>query len=88
MNFLDLNDDVKSIISKHLQSDYKIDKTCMTKPDDNFKKKLFGEVKEMNIDIIDICIDLKKKLMMKLNFLNKIIRKFIWANIIMILGKN
>ncbi len=25
--------------------------------------------------------------MMKLNFLNKIIRKFIWANIIMIHGK-
>ncbi len=55
MNFLDLNDDVKSIISKHLHC--KIDKTCMTKPDDNLKKKLFGEVKEMNIDIIDICID-------------------------------
>ena len=88
MNFLDLNDDVKSIISKHLQSDYKIDKRCMTKPDDNLKKNLFGELTEIKIDIIEICIVLKKKLIMKLNYLNKIIRKFIGANIILIHGKN
>ncbi len=54
-----------------------------------YKKNLFGEVKEMKIDINDIYIDLKKKnSMMKLNFLNKIIIIFIWANVLMIHGKN
>jgi hypothetical protein len=52
----------------------------MTKPDDDLQKILFGEVKEMKIDINDICIDLKQTMkiwMMKLNLLNKIIIKFI-----------
>jgi hypothetical protein len=47
MNFFDLNDDVKSIITKHSTSDYKINKSLMTKPDDDLQKKLFGEVKEI-----------------------------------------
>ena len=38
MNFLDLHDDVKVIIAKHLTSDKKINKILMTKPDDNLKK--------------------------------------------------
>jgi hypothetical protein len=33
MSFFNLNDDVKSIITKHLSSDYKINKIFMTKPD-------------------------------------------------------
>jgi hypothetical protein len=57
MNFLDLNDDVKFIISKHLLSDCKINKKIMTKSDDDLQKILFGEVKVMKIDIDDICID-------------------------------
>ena len=60
MNFLDLNDDVNFIISKHLQSDCKINKKSMAKSDDDLHKTLFGEVKEMKIDINDICIDFKK----------------------------
>jgi hypothetical protein len=60
MNFLALNDDVKCIISNHLQSDCKINKIFMTEPDDNLQKKIFGEVKEMTLDIEDICIDLSK----------------------------
>ena len=47
MNFLALNDDVKVIIFNHLQSDCKINKIFMTEPDDNLRKILFGEVKEM-----------------------------------------
>ena len=39
MIFLDLHDDVKSIISRHLQSDCKIIKKIMTKPDDDLQKK-------------------------------------------------
>ena len=58
MNFLALNDDVKFIISNHLQSDRQLNKTFMTEPDDNLQKILFGEVKEMTLDIEDICIDL------------------------------
>jgi hypothetical protein len=56
MNFLDLHDDVKVIIAKHLTSDNKINtinkinKIFMTKPDDDLQKILFGEVKEMKID--------------------------------------
>jgi hypothetical protein len=43
----------------------------MTKPDDELQKILFGEVKEMKIDINDIFNDLKKKnLTMKLNLKN------------------
>ena len=71
MNFFDVNDDVKSIITKHLQSRCKINKKIVTKPDDDLQKILFGEVKEMKIDISDIFIDLKNtiiNLMMKLNF--------------------
>jgi len=34
----------------------------MTKPDDELQKILFGEVKEMKIDINDIFNDLKKKI--------------------------
>ena len=61
MNFLALNDDVKVIIFNHLQSDCKINKIFMTEPDDNLRKILFGEVREMKIDINDICIDFEKK---------------------------
>jgi len=70
MNFLDLHDDVKVIIAKHLTSDKKINKIFMTKPDDNLKKILFGEVKEMKIDfhIEDICIDFQKII---INFMMK-----------------
>ena len=60
MNFLALNDDVKFIISNHLQSDRQLNKTFMTEPDDNLQKILFGEVKKMTIDIEEICIDLSK----------------------------
>ena len=35
MNFLDLNDDVKFIISKHSASDFKINRHFMTKPDND-----------------------------------------------------
>ena len=49
MNFLDLHDDVKVIIAKHLTSDNKINKIFMTKPDDDLQKIIFGEVKEMKI---------------------------------------
>ena len=58
MNFLALNDDVKFIIANHLQSDRKIDKIFMNEPDDNLQKNLFGEVKEMTLDIEEVCIDL------------------------------
>jgi hypothetical protein len=61
MNFLDLNDDVKFIISKHLTSDCKINTIFMTKPDDDLQNILFDELKEMKIDIYDMCIDLNKK---------------------------
>jgi hypothetical protein len=59
MKFLDLNDDVKSSITKHITSDCKINKIFMTKSDHDLQKILFGGVKEMKIDIDDICIDLK-----------------------------
>ena len=71
MHFLDPHDDVQFIIAKHLTSDCKINKKFITKSDDDLQKILFGEVKEMKIDISDIFIDLKKtiiNLMMKLNF--------------------
>ena len=78
MDFLALNDDVKFIISKHLQSDCKINKNFMTQPDDNLQKILFGEVKEMTLNIDDIRIDLSKdnkNLTMKLNFSKKNYKK-------------
>ena len=58
MNFLALNDDVKFIIASHLQSDRKINKIFMNESDDNLQKNLFGEVKEMSMDIEEVCIDL------------------------------
>ena len=58
MNFLALNDDVKFIIASHLQSDRKINKIFMNESDDNLQKNLFGEVKEMSLDIEEVCIDL------------------------------
>ena len=61
MNFLALNDDVKFIIASHLQSDRKINKIFMNEPDDNLQKNLFGEVKEMTLDIEEVCIDLVKE---------------------------
>ena len=39
MSLLDLNNDVKSIISKHLLNDKAINKILMTKPDNDFQKK-------------------------------------------------
>ena len=44
MKFLALNDDVKFIVSNHLQSDRQLNKIFMTEPDDNLQKILFGEV--------------------------------------------
>jgi len=58
MNVLDLHDDVKVIIAKHLTSDNKINKIFMTKSDDDLQKILFGEVKEMTLDVDNICVDL------------------------------
>jgi hypothetical protein len=86
MNFLALNDDVKFIIANHLQSDRKINKIFMNEPDDNLQQNLFGEVKELTLDIEEVCIDLvndNKNLKMKLNFLKKIIIKYTWINIFM-----
>jgi len=58
MNFVALNDDVKFIIANHLQSDRKINKIFMNEPDDNLQNNLSGEVKEMTLDIEEVCIDL------------------------------
>ena len=38
MNFFDLNDDVKLIITKHLTIDCKMNKFFITKPDDDLQK--------------------------------------------------
>ncbi len=43
MSFLDLNDDVKSIVSKHLSTDMNISKMVMSKHYD-LQKMLFGEI--------------------------------------------
>ena len=43
MNFLDLNDDVKFIISKHLLSDCKI-RTMFSSKHHDLQQKLFGEI--------------------------------------------
>jgi hypothetical protein len=43
MLFFDLNNDVKSIIAKHLSSDYKISTMIMSKHYD-LQKSLFGEI--------------------------------------------
>jgi hypothetical protein len=58
MSFLDLNDDVRSILSKHFLNDNATtglasNKTFMTKPDDYLPKKLFGEVTEMDMSIFE-----------------------------------
>ena len=50
------------------------------------KKNLFGEVKEMTLDIEEVCIDLvneNKKFKYEINFFKKIIIKYIWVNIFM-----
>ena len=60
VNFFDLNDDVKSIIAKHLTSDYKINKKIMTKPDDDLQKNLFNEVIVVLIHVEDLCLALQK----------------------------
>jgi hypothetical protein len=60
-----------------------MNKTFMTESADDLQKIIFGEVKEMKIDVDDICVDLKKNTkfdMMKLNFLNKFIIKFIYVS--------
>jgi hypothetical protein len=74
MNFLALNDDVKFIIASHLQSDRKINKIFMNQPDDNLQKNLFNEVKEMTLDIEEVCIDLvneNKKFKDEIKFFKK-----------------
>jgi hypothetical protein len=43
MSFLDLHNEVKSVISKHLSNDMKISKVFMSKHDD-FQKLFFGEM--------------------------------------------
>ena len=43
MSFFDVNDDVKSIIAKHLTNDYKIITIFMSKHYD-LQKSLFGEI--------------------------------------------
>ena len=60
MLFLDLDNDVKSIIAKHLLIDKAINKIFMTKLHDDLQKILLDEVKEMEMHIEDICIDLIK----------------------------
>jgi hypothetical protein len=59
MSFFDVNDDVKSIIAKHLTNDYKIITIFMSKHYD-LQKSLFGEIvfdddfhKKKNDDIND-----------------------------------
>jgi hypothetical protein len=42
MSFFDPNDDVKSIIAKHLTNDQVINKKFMTKPDDDFETKIYS----------------------------------------------
>ena len=74
MNFLALNDDVKFIIADHLQSDRKIKKKFMNEAEDNQQKQNFGEVKEMTLDIEEVCIDLVndiKKFKDKIDFFKK-----------------
>ena len=83
MNFFDLNDDVKLIITKHLTIDCKMNKIFITKPDDDLQKIfiIWWSTRDENRY-------LKNKLTTTLNFLKKNIIKLVWANIIMIQGKN
>jgi hypothetical protein len=53
MNFFDLNDDVKSIIAKHLLTDKAINNFFVTKPDDKLPKKIFNEVEVMEMNFED-----------------------------------
>jgi hypothetical protein len=43
MNFLDLNDDVKLIITKNLLNDFKFEQFFLSKHHDLHKKKILGE---------------------------------------------
>ena len=52
MNFFDLNDDVKLIITKHLTIDCKMNKIFITKPDDDLQK-IFYEVNNADLSSID-----------------------------------
>ena len=64
----------------------------MTKPDDDLQEILFGEVMDMDMDVKDICIDFLRKMMVRSNFLNKVITKKFpemkTRNITVIHGKN
>lgn len=60
MSFFDVNDDVKSIIAKHLTNEQVINKHFTTKPDDDLQKILGNEVKVMDMHVEDISIDFKK----------------------------
>ena len=51
MSFFDLNDDVKSIIAKHLTNEQVINKHFTTKPDDDLQKILGNEVKVMDMHV-------------------------------------
>ena len=53
MLFFALNDDVKSIITKHLIHDLSVNFFFMT-PDDDLQIILFGEVIEMKMSIFEI----------------------------------
>ena len=72
MHFLDPHDDVQFIIAKHLTSDCKINKKFITKSDDDLQKILFGEVKEMKIDIINtyVCMHACMYVCIIINFKN------------------
>ncbi len=61
MSFLDLNNDVKAIITKHLLNDKTINKILMTKTRWKFSKKKYDEVKEMDMNLEDVCIESKKQ---------------------------
>ena len=78
MSFLDHNNDVKTIITKHLINDKTINKTFLTRPDDDLQQILFAEVKEMEMSVFEIQDYLIIiNLMMRSNLQNKIITKFI-----------
>jgi hypothetical protein len=79
MSIFDLNDYIKTIITKHLLKDKTVKKISRTKLDDDLQKLLFGESKAMEMSLFEIKNYLEiimKLLMMRSNFLNKIITKF------------
>jgi hypothetical protein len=47
----------------------------MSKPDDDLQNILFGEVKEMDVSLEDICIDLNKKTIQQLQMMSKKLNK-------------